>query len=77
VQRAAGGNAGTSASEGAPDSRWPVSQVYVTMLSNRRFSTEEEHLIIDIQDGRRLYEILNAAGDGLNENRWFEYRSSK
>lgn len=54
-----------------------MSQVYVTMLSNRRFSTEEEHLIIDIQDGRRLYEILNAAGDGLNENRWFEYRSSK
>lgn len=52
-------------------------RVSVTMFCNRHFTTEEEHPIIDVQDGHRLYEILDSARVPTNDDLWYEYKSSQ
>lgn len=58
-----------------------MSRVAVTMRDNRRYTLDSfgngpQPEPLDAQDGQRLYEILASAGDGQNDDRWFEYRGS-
>lgn len=57
-----------------------MSQVNVTMQCNRGWACtgfiETPPQTIDVQDGQRLYEILNSAGQP-GPDIWYEYRSSK